>query len=115
MDSRQIGARRSRESLEWKHELLALGLDEPLSHDTEVGRRPPGLTEAVRQGLVTSRELPFTLSFEAEVESAGYYGFHQRTACAAAPHTRQRRGTSPPTMSANPGRWVLRFAPWSTH
>ena len=53
MDSRQIGARRSRESLEWMHELLALGLDELLSDDTEVGRRPPGLTEAVRQGLVT--------------------------------------------------------------
>ena len=57
MDSRHIGARRNRESLEWKHELLALGLDELLRDDTGVERCPPGLTEAVRQGLVTSREL----------------------------------------------------------
>ena len=57
MDSRQIGARRSRENLEWMHELLALSLDEQLRDDTGVERRRPGLTEAVRQGLVTSREL----------------------------------------------------------
>ena len=53
MDSRQIAARRSRQNLEWMHELLALGLDELLRGDTEVERRLPGLTEAVRQGLVS--------------------------------------------------------------
>jgi hypothetical protein len=57
MDSRQIGARRSRQKLEWMQELLALGLDEQLHDDTGLELRRPGLTEAVRQGLVTSREL----------------------------------------------------------
>ena len=57
LDSRHIGARRSRQNLEWMHELLALGLDELLRDDIGVERHPPGLTEAVRQGLETSREL----------------------------------------------------------
>src|SRR5579872_5619352 len=58
--SGHIAARRSQQNLEWMHELLALGLDELLRRDTEVERRLPGLTEAVRQGLVT----PFAASRE---------------------------------------------------
>ncbi len=58
--SGHIAARRSQQHLEWMHELVALGLDELLRGDTAVERRLPGLTEAVRQGLVT----PFAASRE---------------------------------------------------
>jgi putative protein kinase ArgK-like GTPase of G3E family len=58
--SGHIAARRSRQNLEWMHELLALGLDELFRGDTGVERRLRGLAEAVRQGLVT----PFAASRE---------------------------------------------------
>ena len=58
--SGHITARRSRQNLEWMRELVSLGLDDLFRGDSDVRRRLPDLTEAVRQGLVT----PFAASRE---------------------------------------------------
>lgn len=46
--------RRSRQALDWMHELVSLGLEEMFRADPRVAGRLPSLNEAVRRGVVSS-------------------------------------------------------------
>ena len=58
--SGHFAERRSRQSLEWMRELVAMGLEDTFRRNTAVARRLPGLEAAVREGRTT----PFAASRE---------------------------------------------------
>ena len=82
-----------------------------VSRETPPAQHHKGGPAGLGYALCSQSRNAFTSSFEAEVGQAGRHGSPRRTTFAAAAHTRQRKGTSPPTRSANPARRAPRFAP----